>query len=189
MPYDHVTSLPFLLDSSYLTPEEIVEREANPALFAARRYGQPEHIFRTAGECRLVFTLSVLTIPQPSAMETDRYEAPCHHSQQRIPTLPQLCPSHHKPHQQLQYPQGYVTMDLLKANNPVDLRLQHHISLIVHTRQVRRALVDLQRLAITFPLYFRLLRLNAQPVARHRRRPHIQKRIGRNTLDKKHKAT
>ncbi|OSS50851.1 hypothetical protein B5807_04556 [Epicoccum nigrum] len=50
MPYDHVTSLPFLLDSSYLTPEEIVEREANPALFAARRYGQPEHIFRTAAE-------------------------------------------------------------------------------------------------------------------------------------------
>ena len=49
MPYDHVTSLPFLLDSSYLTPEEIAEREANPALFAARRYGQPEHIFRTAG--------------------------------------------------------------------------------------------------------------------------------------------
>lgn len=52
MTFDHVTCLPFLLDSSYLTPEEIAEREANPALFAARRYGQPEHIFRTAGKYR-----------------------------------------------------------------------------------------------------------------------------------------
>ncbi|KAF2997636.1 hypothetical protein E8E13_004818 [Curvularia kusanoi] len=48
MTYEHVTSLPFLLDSSHLTPEEVAERDKNPALFAARRYGQPEHIFRTA---------------------------------------------------------------------------------------------------------------------------------------------
>ncbi|KAH6644871.1 hypothetical protein C7974DRAFT_29361 [Boeremia exigua] len=50
MNYAHVTTLPFLLDSSHLTPEELAERNSNPALFAARRYGQPEHIFREAAE-------------------------------------------------------------------------------------------------------------------------------------------
>lgn len=50
MAYEHVTSLPFLLDSSHLTPDEIAERDENPALFAAKRYGQPEYIFRTAGQ-------------------------------------------------------------------------------------------------------------------------------------------
>jgi hypothetical protein len=65
MPYDHVTSLPFLLDSSYLTPEEIAEREENPALFAARRYGQPEHIFRTAGKYHSV--VCIVSAKPPTA--------------------------------------------------------------------------------------------------------------------------
>ena len=49
MSYEHIAILPFLLDSSHLTPEEVTERDANPTLWAARRYGQPEHIFRAAG--------------------------------------------------------------------------------------------------------------------------------------------
>jgi hypothetical protein len=132
--------------------------------------------------------LSVLSLTQPSVMEMDRYEAPTHHSQQRIPALPQLFPAQHKPRQQLQHHQGYVVMNLLKADSPVDLRLQHRIFLTAHTRQVRRALVDLQCLAITFPLCFRLLRLNAQLGAQRRRRPHMQKQIRRNTPGRKHKA-
>ena len=71
----------------------------------------------------------------------DRFEAPCHQSQQRIPTLPQLCTAQHKPRQGLQDPQGYVVMTLLKADSPVDLRLQRLISLTAHTRQVHRVLV------------------------------------------------
>jgi hypothetical protein len=132
--------------------------------------------------------LSVLSLPQPSVMEMDHYEAPSHHSQHRIPALPQLCPAQHKHRQQWQRHQGYAVMSLLKADSPVDLRLQHHISLTAHTRQVRRALVDLQRLAIIYPLCFHLLLLNDQLAAQHRRRPHMQKRIRRNTLGRKHKA-
>ena len=101
----------------------------------------------------------------------DRFEAPCHQSQQRIPTLPQLCTAQHKPRQGLQDPQGYVVMTLLKADSPVDLRLQRLISLTAHTRQVHR-----------------LLRLNAQLVAQHRRLLHMQKRIRRNTIGRKHKV-
>lgn len=136
----------------------------------------------------ILSTLSVLIVPQPNAMETDRYEAPCHHLQQRIPTLPPLCTAQHNPRQQLQHPKGYAVMTLLKADSPVDLRLQHHIYLTAHTRQVRRALVDLQRLAITFPLCFRLPHLNAQLAAHRHRLPHMQKQIRRNVLGRKHKA-
>lgn len=118
----------------------------------------------------------------------DRFEAPCHQSQQRIPTLPQLCTAQHKPRQGLQDPQGYVVMTLLKADSPVDLRLQRLISLTAHTRQVHRVLVDLRHPAITFLLCFRLLRLNAQLVAQHRRLLHMQKRIRRNTIGRKHKV-
>ncbi|KAF2621122.1 hypothetical protein BU25DRAFT_483985 [Macroventuria anomochaeta] len=50
MTYNHVATLPFLLDATHLTPEEVAERDANPALWAARRYGQPEHIFKAAAE-------------------------------------------------------------------------------------------------------------------------------------------
>lgn len=53
MTYEHVTALPFLLDSTHLSPEEIAERDANPTLWASKRYGQPEHIFQAAGECAL----------------------------------------------------------------------------------------------------------------------------------------
>ncbi len=61
MKYEHVTNLPFLLDSSYLTSEEIAERDANPALFASKRYGQPEHLFRTAGKHSRHCNMTVLT--------------------------------------------------------------------------------------------------------------------------------
>ena len=50
MAYKHVATLPFLLDSAHLTPEEKTERDANPGRWASKRYGQPEHIFRAAGE-------------------------------------------------------------------------------------------------------------------------------------------
>ncbi|KAF1923090.1 uncharacterized protein M421DRAFT_96378 [Didymella exigua CBS 183.55] len=50
MTYEHVARVAFLIDASHLTPEEVAERAANPALWAARRYGQPEHIFRAAAE-------------------------------------------------------------------------------------------------------------------------------------------
>lgn len=49
MTYEHVTMIPFMLDASHLTQEEAAERAANPSLWAARRYGMPEHIFQAAG--------------------------------------------------------------------------------------------------------------------------------------------
>jgi hypothetical protein len=55
MSYDHVAMIPFMLDASHLTAEEAAERATNPALWAARRYGQPEAIFRAAGEYFLLF--------------------------------------------------------------------------------------------------------------------------------------
>ena len=50
MPYEHVAMIPFMIDASHLTPEEAAERAANPAQWAAQRYGMPEHIFQAAGQ-------------------------------------------------------------------------------------------------------------------------------------------
>lgn len=49
MTYEHLAMIPFMIDASHLTPEEAAERAANPALWAARRYRMPEHIFQAAG--------------------------------------------------------------------------------------------------------------------------------------------
>lgn len=70
MSYEHVTSLPFLIASSQLTPEEAAERDADPAQWAARRYGQPVRFFRAAGEfAYLKVMLTKVTFLQPSAMQ------------------------------------------------------------------------------------------------------------------------
>ena len=42
-----------MIDASHLTPEEAAERAANPAQWAAQRYGMPEHIFQAAGQLSL----------------------------------------------------------------------------------------------------------------------------------------
>lgn len=62
MTYKHVAMIPFMIDASHLTPEEAAERAANPALWAARRYGMPEHIFQVAGKCLLRIWASRLTV-------------------------------------------------------------------------------------------------------------------------------
>lgn len=54
MPYEHVAMIPFMIEASQLTAEEAAERAANPARWAARRYGMPEHIFQAAGQFRLI---------------------------------------------------------------------------------------------------------------------------------------
>lgn len=46
--------IPFMIEASQLTAEEAAERAANPARWAARRYGMPEHIFQAAGQFRLI---------------------------------------------------------------------------------------------------------------------------------------
>jgi hypothetical protein len=42
--------IPFMIEASQLTEEEAAEQAANPARWAARRYGMPEHIFQAAGQ-------------------------------------------------------------------------------------------------------------------------------------------
>lgn len=50
MSYDNVAMIAFMLDSAELTPDEVAKRDENPALWVAQRYGQPEHIFKPAGQ-------------------------------------------------------------------------------------------------------------------------------------------
>lgn len=54
MTYEHVAILPFLIDDVHLSPADVAERAENPIAWASRRYGQPEHVFRAAGECSKV---------------------------------------------------------------------------------------------------------------------------------------
>jgi hypothetical protein len=62
MAYDNIAILPFLLDASHLTQEELAERSKNPALWASKRYGQPEHIFEAAGKPSTVLQRAIVTL-------------------------------------------------------------------------------------------------------------------------------
>jgi hypothetical protein len=88
---DHVTMLPFLLDDSHLTPEDIAERNKHPAQWAARRYAAPEDRFRKAGSLGSSTLLIDLTLFQPKNTAVYCVKKPllwqCNQQHNRLKTL------------------------------------------------------------------------------------------------------
>ncbi|KAJ8118298.1 hypothetical protein OPT61_g685 [Boeremia exigua] len=90
MTYEHIAMIPFLLDDLHLTPEEVAERDANPAQWAAQRYALPEHIFKAAAE-RHGHGSAKVEHPRSSANPTHPSASPLY------PTTPRLVPRENAP--------------------------------------------------------------------------------------------